>query len=139
MTIDITIISGTTAALPAFEAAVEAASVSGYQPMGGPVMSGTDIKLAMWKDVAEPYSSFAPVYPIVAVTPGTGTGSFSVSGNQTQQFNPGFRFQVRDSTGNNGFYTVSPAGSSYSSPNTVIPVIETVASVVADGNVVCVT
>lgn len=139
MAIDIIIISGTTAALPAFETAVEAASVDGYEPMGGPVMSGTDIKLIMWKNVAESYSLFAPVYPVIAVTPGSGSGSFSISGNQTQQFNPGFRFQVRDSTGNNGFYTVSPTGSFYSSPNTVVPVVETVVSAIADGNLVCVT
>ena len=59
--------------------------------------------------------------------------SFKVAGDQTQNFNAGYKFTVTRSTGNDGVYSVLDGGSSYAAGFTTIPVNEAVPSAVADG------
>lgn len=61
----------------------------------------------------------------------TGTKTFRVTGNATALYTAGRTFEVINSTGNNGTYTV--VSSAFVTPNTNIVVSEVVPSAVADG------
>lgn len=117
-----------TAAPAALGAAVEVSMLLGYAPIGVPYVTGATLEQVMFKGAV---ASFIAEYPITAVvSAGPGLGSFTIAGNQTKDFNPGYRFTVTRSTGNNGVYTVV---SSVFGATTVITVEEAVPNAVADG------
>lgn len=70
-------------------------------------------------------------FTITAVN--TGTKTFTVSGDKSTTFAVGDTFTILGSTGNDGTYTVTAI--SFSTPNTLITVSETVPSAIADGKV----
>src|SRR5882672_11449915 len=96
------VVEGTLADMPTFNADVESAVRDGYAILSdGPTIinGGTGIEQTMFKGQAE---TFIAEYPINAVS----SNSFTVAGNQTLDFNPGYKFGVQSSTGNDGGYTV---------------------------------
>jgi len=70
-----------------------------------------------------------PTFPVTVATPGTNT--ISVIGDETLIFRVGFQFQIADSSGNNGTYTVQSV--SYVGGSTLIVTVEAFVSAVADG------
>jgi hypothetical protein len=72
-------------------------------------------------------------YTIDAVSTGAKTFTISDDGDLSSTFLDGRTIQVNGSTGNDGLYTV--ASTSYSAPDFVITVEETIASAVADGTI----
>jgi len=74
-------------------------------------------------------------FPIVELSQagGAGTNFFVIAGNWTAQFAAGGTFTVAGSTGNNGAYTVAPAGPTLSGGHTRIPVVQAIPSAVVDG------
>jgi hypothetical protein len=121
------VVSGTVAGIAAFNTAVEAQIALGYAPLGAPYTDGTGIWQTMFIGSA---ASFVSEYAITAVDNVGPVYSFTVAGDQTQNFNPGYKFTVTRSTGNNGVYTVV---SSVYGVATVITVEEVVVSAVVDG------
>lgn len=63
----------------------------------------------------------------------TGTKTFTISGNRSGVFSAGEQFAIEDSTGNDGNYTV--VSITYSAPNTLIVVSETIPDATVDGNI----
>lgn len=119
-----------TAAPAALGAAVEASMALGFAPVGIPYVAGANLEQVMFKGAS---ASFIAEYAITAVVQDITApyaGSFTIAGDQTANFNPGYRFTVTRSTGNNGVYTVV---SSVYGASTVITVKEAVPSAVADG------
>lgn len=72
-------------------------------------------------------------YAIDAVSTGSKTFTISDDGDLSSTFPDGKIISVHDSTGNDGSYTV--ASTSWSSPDFVITVSETISSAVADGTI----
>lgn len=123
----------TGAAGAGFNASVAAQVTAGYAPIGVPYVNSTsgNLEQVLFRGAA---TSFIAEYAITAVASGiAGTGSFTIAGNQTKDFRPGFRFTVTGSTGNDGTYTVR---SSTFGASTVLAVREAVPNAVADGNVI---
>lgn len=78
-------------------------------------------------------SLFLPqLNPILAVTTGL-NGTFSISGDFTSIFVPGYQFQVTGSTNNNAHWTV--LSSTFFGGNTVITVTGTIGAI-ADGSII---
>jgi hypothetical protein len=75
-------------------------------------------------------SSFSPMN-IVAVN--TSTKTFSVLGDKTSKYVDGHYLRVRESTGNNGKYTI--VSSSFDNTNTNIIVVEAIPDATADGKI----
>lgn len=116
---------------PGFDAAVTAQVALGFAPLGVPYVAGGNLEQVFTKGAA---SSFVQQYAITAVVNGpAGTGSFTVAGDQRTAFNPGYRFIVTGSTGNDGVYTVT---SSVFAVSTEIFVKEAVPNATADGNII---
>lgn len=127
--IEYKVISGTVGAIATFNAAVEADINNGYAPLGEPITDGTDIFQTMFKGSA---ASFVAEYAIDAATDGApGAGVLEVVGDITIDFNPGYKFTVTRSTGNDGVYTVLT--SEYVGPNTEITVKEALPDNTPDG------
>lgn len=122
------VVSGTLAAMAAFNTAVNAAVDAGYAPLVEPHTDGTGIWQIMVKGGA---ASFISTYAITAVATGLG-GTFTVAGDETLNFQPGYKFTITGSTNNDGIWTV--VSSTYGA-TTVITVEETVGAV-ADGVIV---
>ncbi len=57
-----------------------------------------------------------------------GLQTFKLLDDLTYRFTPGFQFNIVGSGGANGTYTVAPAGSTYATPYTSIPVVEVIPS-----------
>jgi len=73
-------------------------------------------------------------HAVAAVNTGSaGAASFEVATDITGQLTAGDLIRVRDSTGNDGVYTIR-SGSSFSSPNTTINVEEAISDGTVDGN-----
>lgn len=124
------LVTGTPGA--AFDAAVEAQVNLGYAIIdNGPQTNGTDLWQVMIKGAA---ASFIADYAITAVATGAaGAGTFTVAGDQTANFNPGFKFTITGSTANDGVWTV--VSSAYST-STVITVKEAVTDGTVDGTII---
>jgi hypothetical protein len=79
----------------------------------------------------------ADTVTITSEAPVAGTddddSTFEIEGNHILNFQAGYKFTVTRSTANDGVYTVAPGGSTFVTPNTVIPVNEVVADDTVDG------
>ena len=125
------VVTGTVAALAAFNTAVEAKVNLGFAPVGPPTCDGTNINQVFMTGGA---SSFTAQYTInQAVVGAAGLGTIRILGTVANQFPLGFRFSVVGSTGNNGIYTVLTVVEG--GGNTTITPREAVPSAVADGSV----
>lgn len=128
------VVTGTIAAIATFNAAVETQLAAGYAPILEAQSDGTNIWQTMIKVTG---SAFTEAYPITVATMGVaGSGSFTIAGDHTSNFNAGFKFTVVDSTGNDATYSVKNGGSSYAGGNTTIPVNEAVVDATADGLII---
>ncbi|TFG98567.1 hypothetical protein E4H12_05675 [Candidatus Thorarchaeota archaeon] len=127
--IEYKVVVGTVAATAAFNTAVNAQVALGYAPLVEPTTDGTNLWQVMVKGAA---GSFISTYAITAVVTGVG-GVFTVAGDVTQNFNPGYKFTVSGSTGNDGVYTVA---SSLFTASTAITVVENVPDGTVDGIVI---
>lgn len=97
--------------------------------------SGVELKLSHKRNYEEAIGAevhfTAQSHAIIAVN--TGSKTFTISGNITDQLTHHDTITVASSTGNNGTYTVTNAV--FGSGNTVITVSQAIPSAVADGNV----
>ncbi|TFH09129.1 MAG: hypothetical protein E4H14_05030 [Candidatus Thorarchaeota archaeon] len=123
------VVSGTLAAMAAFNAAVNAAVDAGYAPLVEPHTDGTGIWQVMVKGAA---ASFISTYVITAVVVGP-PSTLTIAGDWTQNFNPGYKFTITGSTGNDGVWTVQ---SSVFGAATVITIKETLPDATVDGIIV---
>lgn len=131
MATDYVVVTGTVAGLAAFQTAVEGYLAQGYTLAGGNQIDGANI----YQSVVKEQTEIVGKYAINAVVTGA-SGSFRIATDQRHNFQPGFKFQVTGSTGNNGIWTVKSTGATYLAPNTTIPVVETVPNATVDGTVV---
>jgi hypothetical protein len=131
MATDYVVVSGTTGALATFQTAVEVYLAQGYTLSGGVQTDGGNV----YQGVVKESTDVVGKYAINAVVTGA-SGSFRIATDQRQNFQPGFKFTVTGSTGNNGIWTVKSTGATYSAPNTTIPVVETVPNATVDGTVI---
>lgn len=135
-TLEYAVVTGDTSTMATFNAAVDAQIAAGWTPLTpGPQMTGaTSIVQTFSKGQA---GSITPAWLIAVATVGAaGLGSFAIAGDVTEHFHAGFKFTVIGSTGNDGTYQVKNGGSTYSAPNTTIPVVQAVASAIADGEII---
>lgn len=123
------VVSGTLAAMGAFNTAVNAQVALGFAPLAGSQTDGTGIWQTMIRGAA---ASFINTYAITAVVIGP-PSTLAIAGNQTQNFHPGYKFTISGSTGNDGVYTVI---SSVFGASTVITLKETLPSAVVDGIII---
>lgn len=133
--IEYKVVTGTVGAIATFNTNVETEINAGYAPVNAPFSDGTNINQLLFKGGGA--SSFTQSWPIaIAPTVGAaGAGAFTLAGDVRVHFPIGFKFSVVGSTGNNKTFTVRGSGATYSAPNTTIPVVESVASAVADGTI----
>lgn len=131
------VVTGTVAATAAFNSAIASKTAEGFALVNAALVGsdGTSISQLMFRSTGA--SVFVLQY-IVTVAPtvgAAGAGAFTIAGDVRSMFPVGYHFTVMNSTGNNGTYTVRSAPT-FGSGNTVIPVVEAVASAVVDGLIV---
>jgi hypothetical protein len=93
--------------------------------------TGTDIFTQMVADDATLTAPWTYEAPVAGTDDDDST--FEIEGNHILNFQAGYKFTVTRSTANDGVYTVAPGGSTFVTPNTVIPVNEAVADETVDG------
>lgn len=86
-----------------------------------------NLVLDLWVDITKRSTE----YDIDAVSTGSKTFTISDDGDLSSTFPDGHPFYVSGSTGNDGTYTI--ASTSYSAPDFVVTVVETIPSATADG------
>jgi hypothetical protein len=62
-----------------------------------------------------------------------GTSKFTIAGNHVSEYPAGLKIWIAGSTGNNGYYIVSPGGAILNGANTDIPVTTAIMSATVDG------
>lgn len=127
--IEYKVVTGTVAAIAAFNTAVNAEIDNGYAALVEPSSDGTDIWQVMVKGAA---GSFISTYAITAVVVGP-PSTLTIAGNFILNFQPGYKFTISGSTGNDDVWTVA---SSVFGANTVITLEETLPDGTVDGIII---
>ena len=127
--IEFFVVSGTLAAMATFTTAVNAQVALGYAPLVEPHTDGTGIWQPMIKGAA---GSFISTYAITVVVVGP-PSTLTIAGDFSLNFQPGYKFTISGSSGNDGVYTVA---SSVFSAATVITLKETLPDGTVDGIII---
>lgn len=118
------------AAPGALGAAVDTQIANNYAPIGVPNVNAGNLEQVMFRGAVETFTAEYAISAAVIGPPST----LTFSGNHIVNFNPGYKFTVVGSTGNDGVLTVKSVV--YSNPNTVVTTEETLASAAGDGKII---